>query len=349
MFGSQALETLIGLSAMFFIVATAASAVTEVISRLFTKRAGNLEHAINVMLSGPEPKGRGGAAPHEGQPPTRKARTPIIDAADTPMDAFKETSVWKMAQAAAGKSLILRNEVGPSYLSAKAFADAKWRVANGDIVGKDLHRFPYLEKRVQALVAEGKTELSAIKSGLESWFDETMTRAEGAYKRWATLVLFVIGLLLTVAVNASLINVARDLWQDPVTREAVTQSAANLTDGTTAAANSGDNTGTTGQLTPADLKVVADTTDKLTQVGLPVGWTGDRGFHKFMKEFPHSSWWATLVGWLATALLVMFGAPFWFDLLTRLVALRSSGTKPPLAVNDTTSATRQLMATDAAS
>ena len=93
---------------MFFIVATAASAVTEVISRLFTKRAGNLEHAINVMLSGPEPKGRGGAAPHEGQPPTRKARTPIIDAADTPMDAFKETSVWKMAQAAAGKSLILR-------------------------------------------------------------------------------------------------------------------------------------------------------------------------------------------------------------------------------------------------
>jgi hypothetical protein len=34
------------------------------------------------------------------------------------------------------------------------------------------------------------------------------------------------------------------------------------------------------------------------------------------------------VGWLVTAAAALFGAPFWFDLLQRLVNLRGTGTKP---------------------
>jgi hypothetical protein len=37
---------------------------------------------------------------------------------------------------------------------------------------------------------------------------------------------------------------------------------------------------------------------------------------------------AAMLGWLATALLASLGAPFWFDLLGRLVNLRGVGSKP---------------------
>jgi hypothetical protein len=35
-----------------------------------------------------------------------------------------------------------------------------------------------------------------------------------------------------------------------------------------------------------------------------------------------------LLGWLITAAGTMFGAPFWFDTLQRVVRLKSSGPKP---------------------
>lgn len=40
------------------------------------------------------------------------------------------------------------------------------------------------------------------------------------------------------------------------------------------------------------------------------------------------SGWETFAGWLITALAISLGAPFWFDLLNKLVQLRSSGKKP---------------------
>jgi divalent metal cation (Fe/Co/Zn/Cd) transporter len=55
MFGSQALETAIGLAVMFFILATAASAITESTSRLMKKRSSDLETTIKEMLTAPAP------------------------------------------------------------------------------------------------------------------------------------------------------------------------------------------------------------------------------------------------------------------------------------------------------
>ena len=49
---------------------------------------------------------------------------------------------------------------------------------------------------------------------------------------------------------------------------------------------------------------------------LPVGWNGG-GFTR-----------VGLLGWLVTAAAALFGAPFWFDLLQRMVNLRGTGTKP---------------------
>ena len=325
MFGSQALETAIGLAVMFFILATAGSAITESISRLMKKRSSDLETTIKEMLTAPAPDN------HE----SRKDRRTRLDSSRPFFDLFKATSVWQAADAASGRSLGFRRKVGASYLSAKGFADAVHELLADDGTQDGiLDAVPSLKKRLRALESESRESLTRVKAGLESWFDETMGRAEGAYKRWAALVLFVVGLFLAVVGNASTTDVARNLWQDTATRAAVIEAARNV----------GDD--------PADIQTVADATDKLDSLHLPVGWdaagTDDEKANNgpidfFMESTPGEAWFTGL-GWLLTAVLVMLGAPFWFDLLTRLVALRSTGSKPAPAADDETSATKIVTA-----
>ena len=64
----------------------------------------------------------------------------------------------------------------------------------------------------------------------------------------------------------------------------------------------------------------ADASAALVQLQtLPIGWsTGAAGRLDAAK----------LIGWLLTASAAVFGAPFWFDLLQRVVQLRSTGPKP---------------------
>ncbi len=45
-----------------------------------------------------------------------------------------------------------------------------------------------------------------------------------------------------------------------------------------------------------------------------------------------------LFGWLITAAGTVFGAPFWFDLLQRVIRLKSSGPSPKEKQEDTAAA-----------
>jgi hypothetical protein len=319
MFGSQVLETAIGLAVMFFVIAFAASSIVEVYSRLLSKRAKDLESTVAAMLAGTD--------------------VPDDDVAKA-LKAFTGTSIYASLQAAAGKTFIKKRPKLPSYVSAKAFADAVTEMIGSDGAIDDLPAG--LRKRLEPLVREARSDLLMIKAGLERWFDETMGRLEGAYKRWATTCLFFVGLIVAVGGNASTFDVAEKLWHDPVTREAVTASAGRLTE----------------QTSPGGITKVADATDKLKELGLPVGW--DEASKTEWKDWylPWEwSWWpadwsssqlGTSFGWLLTGLFVMLGAPFWFDVLTKLASLRSAGTKPPAATRDQSSNTSLALETGAA-
>jgi hypothetical protein len=41
-----------------------------------------------------------------------------------------------------------------------------------------------------------------------------------------------------------------------------------------------------------------------------------------------SVWLARLLGWMLTILAISLGAPFWFDMLNKLVNVRSAGKSP---------------------
>jgi hypothetical protein len=59
-------------------------------------------------------------------------------------------------------------------------------------------------------------------------------------------------------------------------------------------------------------------------------------------------WFGHLLGWGLTAVLVMVGAPFWFELLERLITFKSgaSGGQPARADQDPAAATPRVLARD---
>ncbi len=65
---------------------------------------------------------------------------------------------------------------------------------------------------------------------------------------------------------------------------------------------------------------------------LPIGWS-DRAAGPPLSPLSATGWvWGSrVVGWLLTALAVSLGAPFWFDLLNKLVNIRHGMSKPEVA------------------
>jgi hypothetical protein len=298
---STVLDVAIGLVLVFFLLALASSSVVEAIAGIFKVRANMLEQGITALV-------------------------------DNPSIIYK-TSVFGALSAASGSTNRGKDKVRkPSYVSARAFADAvvesvsaiKSTVDNADDLAGELPE--NLRKRLDAITNEVGTDVTAIKARLEQWFDDSMDRVSGAFKRWSQIALVLIALALTIATNASATRVAATLWNQPTVREAAVQAAKNVSSDKNAAK-------------PTDIKGTVAAVKSLESLGLPVGWK-----HWDSEAGPVG----TIFGWLITALLVMLGAPFWYGLLTKLVSLRSSGPPPARASNDPASATSTETDTSAA-
>lgn len=285
MFGSQALDTAIGLALMFFIFATAASAITEIYAAALNQRAKGLEKALLEMFK----------------------------SGDLPPDiaAATDSDVKDFIKRATGRARV-------SYLSAKSFADAAADlVAKGQNIGS-------LQTKMDALARTARGRLDTVKAGLETWFDQTMAAAQDQYTKWASWFLFFTGLALAVSLNASLVHVGPDLWSDSATRSAVADAASSAGDATATCDKE-------GSVVEQAQCAVGD----ISAFHLPIGWGAEERDGWDQKDQTGVWWWLThLVGWLLTAALLMLGAPFWFDLLGKLVNLRSTGPRPKSAPND---------------
>jgi len=289
---SSVLDVAIGLVLVFFLLALASSSVVEAITGIFKVRAKFLEKGIAALVSDPS--------------------------------MIYGTSVFGALCAGSGAGKGGDKSRKPAYVSARAFADAV--VESITTIKSTAHtaeevsaRLPEnLRTRLDAITNEVGTDVLAIKAKLEEWFDDSMDRVSGAFKRWSQVALVVIALTLTIATNASATRVAATLWNQSAVRDAVVQAAKNVSSDK----NAKD---------PKGIEGTADTVNSLKSLGLPVGWKNWNS---------EAGTVGTVFGWLITALLVMLGAPFWYGLLTKLVSLRSSGPPPAKATNDPASATR---------
>lgn len=154
-------------------------------------------------------------------------------------------------------------------------------------------------------------KLEDLRKNLEHWFDDAMDRVSGWYKRRAQVVTLVVGLVVCVCFNVDAVAIFSTLWKDPTVRESVVQQAARFN------ANAEK---------PESLSV-EDLSKQLQTLALPIGWTVDANggisFERFRAE--------SIIGWIIGALAVSMGSQFWFDMLSKLLNLRSAGAKPPTA------------------
>jgi hypothetical protein len=295
MSGFPALDVLIGVVLMMSVLSLAASTIVEGYAAATRRRAKELEAALERMLWSPASPG--------------KAPEPHMKIGDTTViQSLKTTPI----------SLPLRNrskELFPSYLSSSAFVDAVSElVQEGPVPDR-------LAGRVATVARATRGDTSAVRTAIERHYDEAMERVSGMYKRWSTVALFIAGLAIAVAGNVSVSRAASELWSDNSARQAVVAAATQV--------NADANAKGTGQpaLDPSDLNSVSATVNSLEKDHLPVGWTDDA----------KAAWGLTftwgrigiVLGWLVTAALVTLGAPFWFDLLSKLIALRSSAKPKP--------------------
>jgi hypothetical protein len=118
----------------------------------------------------------------------------------------------------------------------------------------------------------------------------------------------VFGLAVAIALNVDTIKIADYLQQNQSARTALVTSA--------------DNAATDSDFLNSDYKTVRKDLDELS---LPIGWNQPVQTPDTSAKRPGNwAWLMTGCGWLLTALAASMGAPFWFDLLNKLVVVRST-------------------------
>ena len=217
---------------------------------------------------------------------------------------------------------------------------------------------------IEEYVGQQESKLAKARQNVERWFDDSMDRVSGVFKRESQRIALLIGLGLALMFNVDSISLTSYLWREPSIRAAVVANAERLT-----------STPPTpdGQPEAPQQVQVQDLIDQFSELKLPVGWTlrtkddplflSDdseealtckpipRGkayfgipfydyqltrFLPFIKDRclttsqPDRSTniFVKLIGIIITAVAARQGAPFWFDLLKRAVNLRGTGANP---------------------
>jgi hypothetical protein len=207
-----------------------------------------------------------------------------------------------------------------------------------------------LKRSLAALLDESHRDLELFKTNIEVWFNNSMERVSGWYKRKTQFVHVLLALLVTLVVNVDSVLVVNALSQNQALRDSVVAEAEAYARQAPATAS---NPAAPATATPpgdaeSSVSTIQRLRGQLAQLGLPVGWVlpGQRGYDDQNREYrvwpgfrKHGSWdaWLTLwletirfhlLGWLVTAAAISLGAPFWFDMLNKVINIRSSGKSP---------------------
>jgi hypothetical protein len=197
---------------------------------------------------------------------------------------------------------------------------------------------------VEEYVAQGETQLAKARGNVETWFNDSMDRVSGAFKRYSQMVALLIGLVVALLLNVDSIDLTLYLWREPAVRQALAQNAAQFEI-------------PQDQLETDPEQALQNLREQFAGLSLPIGWGMNEGQSLSVSDpncqlFPNTGQafgipiigttrciappqstsqtniLLKLLGIFLTALAARQGAPFWFDILKRFVNLRSTGTKP---------------------
>ncbi|MDF0642686.1 MAG: hypothetical protein P0111_01540 [Nitrospira sp.] len=295
MFGSMALELAISMVFVYLLLSLLCTAINEWIAGLMALRPKTLEQGIRNLLN--DRTGTGFAKRLYDHPLIRGLSEQGHKPSYIPSRVF---------------ALAFLDMIAPVDAAGSSRSLADVRTLVGKIADTELQRILLI------LIDQSGAELNRLRLSLENWYDESMNRVSGWYKKKTHKIIFVLAFLLTVLVNADTIMIVNALSRDATLRASIVAAAQQ------AAAQPLPQGGGQASETVTTLR------SQINALQLPIGWSADA---RDSRAVP-TSWGDALmklVGLSLTVFAVSLGAPFWFDLLNKLVNIRSAG-KPPETV-----------------
>jgi hypothetical protein len=303
MTGSIALDIVIGLIFIYSLYSLLTTTVTELIITWCKLRQAFLSKGIRRMLDG---------APNN----------PLL------FETFFKQPLIKMM----GSGDLWGFFDKPAYLSAENFSkttiDALKEI--GSPLFKDAYPIETIKtieaalnhpspiastdtaKLLRSFLADSGYDTDKFKHTLEQWYDDTMQRVSGWYKKWIQLLTFIIGLAIAIIFNVDTLKIANTLSTDSKSREQFVSLAENLI----------ANESFTKVLYYDDSLKHYDTLRNAIAILRKEALTSENILSA--DRNPEGGLAINLAGWIITAFALSLGAPFWFDLLNKLTRLRSS-------------------------
>jgi hypothetical protein len=175
------------------------------------------------------------------------------------------------------------------------------------------------------LATQGQS-IQAVRYAIEKWFNDTMDRTSGWYKRRSQACLLMIGLALAFGANLNTIAVARWLWQGDAARQAAITAASKYVNSNPPASQKADTKNSNWlQTIPEGTSAarIVDVDQQLSALHYPIGWYS-------VSRVGTSIYWilSYVAGALITGLAISMGSTFWFDAVQSLLNLRGTGPKP---------------------
>jgi hypothetical protein len=198
---------------------------------------------------------------------------------------------------------------------------------------------------IDEYVSERESRLAKARQNVEKWFDDSMDRVSGVFKRYSQWMALVIGFIIALILNVDSIDLTLYLWREPTVRQVLAQNAADF------------ELPTSGDMETNPDEALRSFRQQFSGLSLPVGWGINRSQGSALvdencKLFPavgqsfgvpvvgtpfclvppqstnQNNLAVKLAGIFITALAARQGAPFWFDILKRVVNLRGTGANP---------------------
>jgi hypothetical protein len=353
MFGSQVLDVAIGLVFVYLLLSSIVSVVQEWIAQLTAMRSATLELAIKNMLNDPHAsglardvfehslvKGMGrrdfvhSLMHRPGMPSYIPARVFSRALLDSVMAHAAKAAPVAASEVVSGAQVLAATGATAALTPGPAAAVAPPATTNGvtttgtgpsvtavplslqDVRAAimTLNQFPEVQKALLSLMDESQYSVQDFRKNIETWFNDSMDRVSGWYKRWTQVIILGIAILVTLVVNVDSIAIGSVLWNAPTTRAAVASAAQQYAVKTPPSPDNFQ-------------QRVVDLQTNLASLELPIGWSANARLPGTFQGWLLAA--ANKVpGWLLTILAISLGAPFWFDLLNKLMSFRSSG-KPP--------------------
>lgn len=311
------LEVAIGLVFSWLTLSAAASQVQEWINNIFHLRSVYLEKGILNILGDQTLVDKFFQHPAiqalcEQDPKTGKFKKPSYIPAAKFAQAALDTLVAADITSAA-------SNLSPVQIQT-AIVNLKQNPQSPKLID---HIFPNMENKL--LTTEYTVAYTQAK--LVQQFDDSMDRVTGWYKRNSQKLALGIGMVLALVLNVDTVQVSMQLWNQPTQRAIAVAQAQNSSSANQLIANYNLPIGWGTQ--EADCQQIGYIPGRAVQPG----FGAPDGKCQKIVNLPVMNdlwgWIGKIFGLLLSGFAASQGAPFWFNALSKLIGLRSSGTVPP--------------------